>query len=294
MRTSPILPPLPALRVFEAVGRLMSFRKAGEELLITQSAVSHHIRQLEAALGARLFTRRPRGIDLTEEGRRYHAATVRAFAEIAAATAALRAEAGRTAVRVSLLPSFAANWLVARLASFQAGHPEIRLELDPTLRLVDLAANEADLAIRYGDGNWPGAEPQLLMEERLAPVASPALAAGLAAAPDLLRHPLLLTQNPTDWQIWADAAGLDIAKATTLQLIDYNIAIQAALDGQGIAMGRLLLLRDHLRSGRLVQPFPEIAISPKAAHWLLLPRGGASPGAARFARWLLAQVAEAP
>jgi LysR family glycine cleavage system transcriptional activator len=294
MRSSPVLPPLPALRAFEAVGRLLSFRRAGEELLITQSAVSHHIRQLENALGVPLFIRKPRSIALTPEGLRYLDVTMRAFGLIAEATGDLRAQGGQGSVRVSLLPSFAANWLVARLSGFQKSHPGIRLDLDPTLRLVDLAANEADLAIRYGDGSWDNVEARLLMAESVTPVASPALLRGqraLASPRDLLEHTLLLTRNPVDWEVWVESVGLDISRATTLQLTDYNVAIQAAIDGQGIAMGRALLLRDHVASGRLAQPFAHMASSAKVGHWLLAPRRRLSPAATAFADWLMAQAA---
>jgi LysR family glycine cleavage system transcriptional activator len=283
---------LAALRAFEAVGRLLSFRRAGEELLITQSAVSHHIRQLETSLGVRLFIRKPRSIALTPEGERYLGVTRRAFALIGEATAELRAGAGRATLRVSLLPSFAANWLVARLSDFRTSHPDIHLELDPTLRLADLAADEADLAIRYGNGDWDG-EAQLLITEQLFPVASLALTRrkpALSDPQDLSNHVLLLTRNPIDWDIWAKAAGVDITRARKIQLTDYNVAQQAAMDGQGVAMGRGLLVKDHLRAGRLVAPFEQVASSPRLGHWLLRPRGATSQAATAFGDWLMQQA----
>ena len=202
MRSSTTLPPLQALRAFEAVARLMSFRRAGEELLITQSAVSHHIRQLEEFLGLPLFVRKARSIALTPEGEDYRARTTDAFRLIAAATADLRGRSRRNVVRISLLPSFAANWLVSRLHGFQSLHPDIGLELDPTLRSADIAAGEADIAIRYGDGNWPGVDVRLLMAEQLSPVISPALLQSdktIETPQDLLRHTLLFARKPVDW-----------------------------------------------------------------------------------------------
>lgn len=294
MRSSTTLPPLQALRAFEAVARLMSFRRAGEELLITQSAVSHHIRQLEAFLGLPLFVRKARSITLTPEGEDYRARTADAFRLIAAATADLRGRSRRNTVRVSLLPSFAANWLVSRLHGFQSQHPGIDLELDPTLRSADIAAGEADIAIRYGDGNWPGVDARLLMAEELSPVISPALLQSdkaITAPEDLLRHTLLFARKPVDWQVWADAMGLDLAGARTIQLTDYNITLQAALDGQGIAIGRMLLIRDHVRTGRLMQPFARTITSTRTAHWLVTPqKGRITPAAQTFINWLITET----
>ncbi|MBV9077963.1 MAG: transcriptional regulator GcvA [Methylobacteriaceae bacterium] len=289
MRASPTLPPLHALRAFEAVGRLMSFRRAGEELLITQSAVSHHIRQLEDTLGMRLFERRARSIALTPAGERYLDVVARAFAVLADGTAELTALRTRRTLRLSLLPSFAANWLVPRLGRFREAHPEVDVELDPTLRLVDLAAGEADLAIRYGDGRWPGVRAELLMAERLTPVLSPDLArAHLVQDPaDVLALPLLLTKRPYDWDIWAAEVGLDLSAARSIQLTDYNIVLQAAIDGEGVALGRTALIEDRLRAGLLVAPCPRVVTSPLAGHWLLSPeRRRPSPAVQAFALWI--------
>lgn len=297
MRASPSLPPLQALRAFEAVARRLSFRRAGEELLITQSAVSHHIRALEQDLGIRLFVRRARGVDLTPEGERYHDAVRRAFAIIAEGTAAMRGRTGRAVLRVSLLPSFAANWLVPRLDDFAAAHPDIELALEPTLGLADLGAGDADLAIRYGDGHWEGCESRPLMQERLSPVVAPALlrrGPPLASLADMLAHTLLLTHRPYDWTIWADANGLDLGPARSIQLSDYNITLQAAADGQGVAMGRLLQIADRLRSGTLICPCDSVVTSVRAGHWLVTAeRAKPSAAAEAFAGWLLDQATRA-
>lgn len=249
MRPSTVLPPLLALRAFEAVGRLLSFRRAGEELQITQSAVSHHVRRLELTLGVRLFERHPRSIKLTSAGKRYLNTIAQAFALIGEGTVELTQTRARQQLRISLLPSFAANWLVPRLAQFRARHPMIDVELDPTLRLIELSAGEADLAIRYGDGRWPGVRSQLLTSEQLTPVLSPALAKNqpLTQPSHLLGHTLLLTKNPADWEIWSETIGLDLSRARSIQLTDYNIVIQAALDGQGVALGRRLLIEDRIQ-----------------------------------------------
>ncbi|MBX9732286.1 MAG: LysR family transcriptional regulator [Sphingomonas sp.] len=293
MRSSPLLPSLPALRAFAAVGRLGSFRRAGEELLITQSAVSHHIRVLETALGLRLFDRHARTISLTPVGERYLDRVSAAFAMIEEATASATAAIGLQRVVVSLLPSFAATWLLPRLAQFRSDHPTIDLVLDPTLRLVDLAGGEADLAIRYGDGSWTGCTAELLMSEQLAPVGSPAFAerAGIADPGDVLGHLWLHTRSNVDWHIWEEAVGIDSRRAQHLALADYNIVLQAAIDGQGIAMGRLRQIASKIESGALVVVSAPVVEYTGIGHWLLLPeRRGLSQPAALFAAWLRQEV----
>lgn len=296
MRSSPVLPPLHALRAFEAVGRLLSFRRAGEELLITQSAVSHHVRALEEALGTSLFERRGRSIALTAAGARYLDSISQAFALVADGTRDIRSHAARQTLTVSLLPSFAANWLVPRLAGFRAAYPQIELILAPTLSQANIAAGEADIAVRYGVGPWPGLRCELLATERLTPVLSPELAAHqpLTGPGDLLGHTLLASHRPTEWEAWSQHAALDLAAARRLQLTDYNIVLQAALDGQGVAMGRSLLVAEHLRRGTLIGPFPGFATTPGLGYWAVLPSGATDkPAATMFVNWLRREIAEA-
>lgn len=293
MRSARLLPSLPALRAFVTVGRLLSFRRAGEELLITQSAVSHHIRTLETSLGLRLFERHARSISLTPEGRRYFDRVSAAFAAIEDASAEAIAAANRQRLVVSLLPSFAANWLLPRLAAFRENHPEIDLVLDPTLRLADLNTGEADLAIRYGDGNWPDCSTKLLMSEQLAPVISPAFASRtkIAGPGDLLDHLWLQTSSNVDWDVWREAAELEGRAAQQLALSDYNIVLQAAIDGQGIAMGRLRLIAAKIASGALIVATTPVVTSPRAGHWLLGPKRRPLTRAAEvFSAWILEQA----
>ena len=296
MRSSPALPPLHALRAFEAVGRLLSFRRAGEELLITQSAVSHHIRTLEQSLGVPLFDRKGRSVALTAAGAHYLGKVAGAFALVAEGTRDIRSDAARQSLVVSLLPSFAANWLVARLDGFREMHPQIDLVLDPTLNWANLTGGEADIAIRYGVGPWPDLRCELLATERLMPVLSPELAARrpLARPADIPDHTLLASHRPTEWEAWARHVGLDIAASRQLQLTDYNIVLQAALAGQGVAMGRSLLVADHLRRGALVAPLPDFATAAGLGYWAVLPgSGGGKPAAAMFVSWLRQEIAEA-
>jgi LysR family glycine cleavage system transcriptional activator len=288
MRSSATLPSLTALRVFEAVGRLMSFRKAGEELLISQSAVSHHIATLENELGTKLFLRKARGIAFTAVGETYFESITRGLAIVADASAQVR---GVNHIRVSMLPSFAANWLVPRLAGFHHKFPDIRVAIDPTLQVVDLEAGGADLAIRYGDGQWPACESRLLMSEVLTPVASPALLRQkrpVTSPTDLLKLPLLFVSRPYEWELWAEARGLDLGKAEIIQLQDYNVALQAALDGAGVLMGRLRLMGNRLAEATLVQLFPEPVSARRASYWLVTARGKRRLSAAtiKFMEWL--------
>lgn len=296
MRSSPLLPSLAALRAFAAVGRLGSFRRAGEELLITQSAVSHHIRVLETALGVRLFDRHARGIALTPYGARYLDQIAGAFAAIEQATGEVRATSDRERVVVSLLPSFAAHWLLPRLSTFRAANPTIDLVLDPTLDRVDLASGAVDLAIRYGDGNWRDCSQERLMDERLAPVVSPGFAAnkGLGCQHDLLDYPWLHTRSNVDWHDWAKVAGIDPSAARHVPLTDYNIVLEAAIDGQGVAMGRLRQIASKIDGGALIIIPGSVVSTATSAHWLLTTqRGGLSHAAERFAAWLRSEAQQA-
>ena len=288
------LPPLTALRAFEAAGRLLSFSKAGNELLVSQSAISHHIQALEASLGQALFVRKTRAVSLTPAGARYLATVAQAFDLLAAGTEALAVET-RTAVRVSLLASFATHWLVPRLGRFRARHPAIELMLEPSVGVVDLAAGGADLAIRYGLGGWPGVDARVLMPEWIAPVLSPArLSRGpaIGAPADLLGHDILFSYSRTlfEWDAWTRAAGLDLATARRSLLHDYNIVLQAALDGHGVAMGRRRLIADRLAAGTLVQPLT-LTVHDGIAWWLVLPKRKLTRAAGHFVDWLVEEAA---
>ena len=285
------LPPLPALCAFEAVGRLQSFRLAAEELCIGQSAVSYHVKTLEDAAGARLFERHPRGIAFTPAGQAYFRAVAEALRRLRRATAALQPVPGAHKVRISVLPSFAAGWLVPRLPAFQAARPDIQVQVDPRLELADLDGGEVDLAIRYGHGRWRGVTSRRLLAEQLAPVASPAL---LRRGPtirrprDVASHTLLHVSRPDEWRQWAEASGVDIGQARTQHLTEYGLVLQAAVNGLGVAIGRRLLVADRLQAGQLVAPLPDWVAPAQLGYWLC--RGRRAPGRAVQAviDWLLA------
>lgn len=297
MRSSPDMPPLQSLRAFEATARLLSFRRAADELAISQSAVSHHVAKIERFLGLRLFVRKARGIELTPAAGRFLAQIQTGFSAIAAATAGIRRAHARECLRISLLPSFAANFLVRRLPTFLAREPSIEIMLDPTLDLADVAASAADLAIRYGDGAYPDVAKRLLQAERLLVVASPAFLKSkrkIVAPKDVRRFPLLTGLRLADWTAWSTAKNVDLRDCDIRQLTDYNIVLQAALDGQGLAIGRQLLVSEHLASGRLVPVFPDAVESPRVGYWLVTARHRRySKAMTAFADWLRSEMAAA-
>ncbi|MES2938187.1 MAG: LysR substrate-binding domain-containing protein [Pseudomonadota bacterium] len=293
MKNAPGLPPLPTLRVFECVGRLQSFRAAGEELCISQSAVSYHIKQLEQDLGVQLFLRQPRGISFTDQGRTYFDLIGQSFRLLREGTDALRSPNAPARLKVSVLPSFAAGWLVQRLGGFRAENPALDVVLDPGLGLANLDRGDADLAIRYGRGDWDDVDCELLLPERLCPVASPALlrrGPPVRAARDLATHTLLQVSRPYEWDLWAEAMGIDLDAAKTLQLTDYNIVLQAATDGLGIAMGREFLVRARVEAGVLATAFGSWVALPLLGYWLCLPRHGVKPQARAFTEWMRGQI----
>ncbi len=286
------LPSLHGLRAFESAGRHLSFSRAALELSVSQSAISHHIRQLEDELGTPLFIRRTRAVALTPAGTVLLAHASQALDLLATGTRAAR-ETQRCQLRVSLLPSFAAHWLIPRLPRFQAAHPDIEIVLDPALVKADIGPGGVDLAIRYGQGDWPGSEAQLLLWEHLTPVCSPAYRTTLPTVlrpADLASCPRLTsrTRPPSDWDSWAGMAGTELHGPLHM-LTDYNIVVQAALNSQGIAMGRLAMLADSLARGQLVSLMPDIAARGEIGYWLLT-HGKRSPALTVFCDWLLAEA----
>jgi LysR family glycine cleavage system transcriptional activator len=267
------LPSLNALVAFESAARLGSFTLASRELHVTQSAISHQVRGLEDELGVRLFERLARALRLTRAGRRLSRASSEALDALGRATARLQPGARRTLV-VSVLPSFAAHWLLPRLDAFQQAHPAIDLRLESTSRLADLQAGEADLAIRYGPGRHRGLIATRLFAETLFPVCAPGLARGLRRPEDLARA-RLLHDEPTaahgGWPAWLRAAGVRAAARRGPTFSDTNLLLRAALEGQGVALGRSVLVEAELAAGRLVRPFPQ-ALRSRFHYDVLLTR----------------------
>lgn len=293
MRSTRSLPALVSLRAFEAAARRLSFSLAAQELFVTQSAISHHIQRLEAELGIALFERRTRAVALTPAGQTYFEHVHTAFELLRKGTDVIRAPAAtRSTLKVGLLASFATRWLAPRLPHFAAEHPGIDLQLQPDIGLADVAGGEVDVAIRYGRGAWPGVKSRLLMTERLSVVCAPALIADRRrprTPADLLRHPILTShaRQPFEWDAWARRFGMDLGPAQTVHLHDYNIVIEAAIAGQGLAMGRHRLIASFLASGALVEVLPDAVLDdPRIGWWFVTPRGSPSAAAQALHDWL--------
>lgn len=293
------LPPLGALRAFEAAARLQSFKRAADELSVTPTAISHQIRALEEYIDVRLFERQTRKVALTDAAQRLLPVLSRGFDAFAQAIAEVSAHTQRRPLTLSATLSFTAKWLVPRVASFRTACPDLDLRLHASDDPVDLHAGVADAAIRYGRGPYPGLVAERLIENRFAPVCSPRLA--LRQPRDLHRHALLHSEwrHPTadtpTWRGWrarATAEGLDGLDAldveTGLRFTDESHAIQSAIAGHGVALLSLALVADDLASGSLVQPFgPALDGHP---HWLVYPEGAARPEVAALRHWLGTQT----
>jgi len=288
------LPSLNALRAFEAAARHESFTAAAAELNVTQGAVSHQVKALETALGVKLFARERQRLALGEAGRAYLEIVRDAFDRLALGTERLLQRQRAGALTLTTSPNFAAKWLVHRLGRFAEAHPEIDLRVSASLHHVDFTRDEIDLAIRHGDGHWPGLDVTRLCAEEVFPVCSPALLAGrnpLRKPPDLARHPLLHVDSQDEWQRWlaaAGAEGVDTRRGAVFN--QASMAIDAAIDGHGVALARSALAAWDLAAGRLVRPFAA-ALAVPYAYWIVCPRATAKlPKIAAFRDWLLAEA----
>jgi len=290
------LPPLNALRAFEASARLSSVQRAAHELSVTPSAVSQQVQNLEQWVGFPLLRRRARQVQATAEGRAYLASVSAAFDQIAAATEELSAGRVPRSICITCTPGFAVQWLVPRLQQFQDRHPEIDVRIDASTRLLDLRVEAVDLAVRHGNGRYPGLVSEKLLDDDLIPVASPRLLAGrgrVRRPVDLVQHRLLHIETRDDWRLWFAAQGIDVDWRRGPLLVDSAIGVQAAIAGKGIILIRRSLAADELASGRLVAPLPQ-GLSKGTAYYLVyLPENMAQPAVRAFRTWLLEAVAAA-
>jgi LysR family glycine cleavage system transcriptional activator len=290
------LPPLNALRAFEAAARHLSFTKAAAELLVTQAAISHQIKALEDHLGCRLFRRIGRTLLLTDEGQALLPHVHGAFEELAAGLRRLEHCRAAGVLTLSVMPSLAATWLVPRLRDFRARHPEIELHLSATDLLVDFERDPIDAAIRYGLGSWPGVRAERLFAAPLIPVCSPALLTGpppLQIPADLAAHTLLHAVNSLDeWRMWLLGAGAStIEPERGLRFATSALALQAAVAGMGVAIGRPPLIAEDLAAGRLVAPFA-FELPSDCGYYLATPAARQDPPKVQaLRRWLLAAAA---
>ncbi len=290
------LPSMNALKAFEAAARHDSFTRAGDELNVTQGAVSHQVKALEAELGLKLFIREPQRLVITEAGRDYLDVVRDALDRIAAGTDRLLQRQNAGVLTVSTSPNFAAKWLVHRLGRFAEQHPSIDLRVSAALHHVDFAKEDVDMAVRHGDGSDTGLDITRLYTEELLPVCSPELLRGphgLRQPADLVHHPLLHLDNRQDWSKWLDAAGVtgaDLSRGPVLN--QASIIIDAAVDGQGVALARTGLAAWDLLNGRLVRPFA-LTLPVSYAYWIVCPKATAKlPKIETFRNWILAEAAE--
>ncbi len=290
------LPPMNTLRAFEAAGRMLSFTRAGEELHLTQAAISHQIKTLETAIGVRLFRRLNRALLMTEAGQRYLPTVRDALNALGDATEALTRQDESGVLTVSTLPSFAATSLVPRLTRFRTAHPEIDIRISAADEIIDLDRNGVDMGIRYGSGNYPGLRSDRLLSEEQFVVCSPRLVNEgphpLRTPEDLRHHTLLHDESPADWQRWLKEMQVSGADATRGPTFNHsNVVIEAAIDGQGVAVARSAIAATALADGRLVRPF-DISLPLAAAYYVVSPQENADrPKVEIFRDWLLAEAA---
>jgi LysR family glycine cleavage system transcriptional activator len=286
------LPPLNALRAFEAAGRHLSFKRAAAELHVTQAAVSHQVRALEAQLHVALFVRLHRALRLTPAGARYLPALSEAFDRLHDASAAVRARGSRQRLVLSTVPSFGANWLVPRLGAFRKRHRDVDLVVLSSSELVDFARDPVDVGIRFGAGKYPGVRADLLLGEEYLPVASPKLLRGrkaLRRPADLRRHTLLHDESHDAWRAWLAAAGADgVDPERGVVFSDSSQLVSAAAAGQGVALARKLLAAPYLRARSLVRAFKG-SVPAEFAYFVVSAEERADEPAIRaFREWVLA------
>lgn len=291
------LPPLIAVRYFEAAARHLSFTKSAQELHVTHSAISHQIKALEEWLGVPLFRRLNRSLMLTEAGQAYARPVREALEKLGEASRALRSREQTGSLTVSVMPSFAAKFLVPRLGGFRRAHPDIDVRISASERLVDFAREDVDVGIRYGRGTWPGLRIDRLIRVNIFPVCSPQLRAGpppVVIPADLLQHTLMHDSDWPEsmWARWLSIAGVKAEQLKPSLSFNYSsLMIQAAIDGLGVALAEEALVRDDLASGRLVKPF-EIDMPSDYAHYVVTPEAAADrPKIRAFREWLLAEIA---
>lgn len=293
------LPPLAAVRAFEAAARLGGFQSAGEELHVSAGAVAHQVKQLEAWLGVTLFQRLARGVVLTPAGRQYASALQPLLQGIAEASDAARRHGEDHVVTVTSVPSFVGRWLMPRFGRLREKHPHIDMRVLASLHPVDFLQEGVDVAIRLGAGPYPGLKADVLLEEHFSAVCSPAFRATLPkrlTLADLPRHPLLHDEfepripQELNWPQWLQHFGVPYNGPLRPSFSHTYLTLEAAANGQGIAIAADVFVEEDLRAGRLVRLFEERVTSPYRFHLLRLPEAEARPAVKTFCDWLLEEA----
>lgn len=288
--------PLTALRAFEAAARSLSFKVAAAELGVTPASVSNQIRQLEKSWACLLFVRKTRQLELTAQGHALFTVVAQAFSGLSQGIEALDFtgySAGVKQVTLAVGPLFGARWLAPRLGHWYAQHPQYVLALHQAEPIRHAHQLQTTAAIAWGDGHWPGLHAQRLLDCWFAPVLSPALLekhAGLAAAADLARYPVVHQQTRTDWSAWmaqAEAGTVQFLRETVMA--DANMAIQAAIDGQGVALGVFPLVQGDIDAGRLVCPLDKPLRTADNYYLLTRPEDQHRREVQAMATWMAAQ-----
>ncbi|MGZ5033627.1 MAG: transcriptional regulator GcvA [Usitatibacter sp.] len=287
------LPPLSALRPFEAAARLESFSRAADELHITHGAVSHQVRALEEHLGAPLFARHGKRVALTAAGRVFAERVRGALEEIAQAAESLSTRRDDR-LTVSVLPSFASRWLMPRLIRFMDAHPKVEVNVIATTVLANFAADEVDIAIRFGPGPWPPLVCEKFLEDEYFPVASPRLNRGkLPKTPRELLGLGIIREDRDYWKAWFEKAGVPIEEARAARgpiFNDSTYALQAAARGEGIALARRSIVAEDLERGTLKRLF-DIAVPSRERYWFVSPKETAeTPKVKAFRKWVKAEL----
>jgi LysR family glycine cleavage system transcriptional activator len=294
------LPPLNALRAFEAAARHLSISKAADELNVTPAAVSHQVKALEDVLGVQLFRRLNRAMMLTDAGQLFLPGLRDGFDRLAQAVEKVGAQCEGGTLTVSIGPSFAAKWLVPRLDRFRAAHPDIDLRIDATDRVANFARENVDVAIRYGPGRYPGLRVDRLFADEVFPVCSLELCDGpspLREPGDLRHHTLLHVdwriqdETSPNWRMWLLAAGVAGVEPTRgPKFSQESMVVQAAIEGHGVALTSSVLVADDLAAGRLCKPFT-LSLPNRFAYYVVAPEAAADrPKVAEFRAWILAEA----
>lgn len=294
------LPPLNAVRAFEAAARHESFAKASAELHVTPAAVSQQVKALEGWLGMPLFERHARRLSLTPAGRAYLPRLTEVLDLLAEATDSVRRTGRNKVLTVSVPPGFAAVWLGPRLWSFANEHQDLDIRISATMRPAEAMSDAVDVAIRYGRGTYPGFTTELLRRDGLTPVCSPRLMEGphaLTTPRNLQYHTLLHNESTVlagfhvTWQDWLDAAGVHgVDGQRGLHFSDMHLVMQETIAGRGVGLGHMALIGEHLRAGRLVKPF-DLVLAGRGDYYLVFPPGAQQqPTVVAFVRWLRTQM----
>lgn len=290
------LPPLNALKSFEAAARHLSFTKAAEELFVTQAAVSHQVKALEDYLAMPLFLRRNRSLLLTEAGQNYYLDIKSILEQLTQATNKLMLSSERGSLTVSVPPSFAILWMVPRLSEFHDKFPDIDVRIKAVDEVAGSLTDNVDIAIYYGRGHWAGLKSYKLHNEFLLPVCSPRLLDGpkpLKTAQDLLNHTLLHEETRNAWVDWFDMVGLEVPSRIHGPVFSHSsLSLKAAVHGQGIALANSVLAKPELDSGHLVKLFDEVLPTSDAFHLVCRESQAEIGKIATFRNWLLDVVEE--